>query len=134
MTSTKPYLLRAIYEWCVDQGFTPFLQVVVNEGTRVPHEYVKDGGIVLNLGNEATQQMMLGNEEITFKARFNGVVFPIVVPIDAVAAIYARENGQGMGFDISSPQDSTPSTATVDKQESPQPAAPSGRPTLTRIK
>ena len=100
MVSTKPYLIRAIYEWCVDQGFTPYLAVVVGPRTRVPREFVKDGQIVLNVGPDATNQLLLGNEEITFQARFNGVAFPVVVPIDAVAAIYARENAQGMAFEV----------------------------------
>lgn len=101
MTSTKPYLIRAIYEWCADAGFTPYLAVLVDERTRVPREFVRDGQIVLNIGAEATHQMTLGNDEITFQTRFNGASFPVVVPIDAVQAIYARENGQGMAFEAS---------------------------------
>ncbi len=81
MVSTKPYLVRAIFEWCVDQGFTPYMTVVVGPRTRVPREFVKDGQIVLNVGPDATNQLLLGNEEITFQARFNGVAFPVVVPM-----------------------------------------------------
>lgn len=92
--------MRAIYEWCADQGFTPYIQVVVDGRARVPREYVRDGQIVLNIGMEATHQLNIGNEEITFQARFNGKAFPIYVPVDCVAAIYARENGQGMAFDV----------------------------------
>jgi stringent starvation protein B len=99
MLSTKPYLLRAIYEWCVDQGFTPYLTVRVDKQTRVPAAHVHDGQIVLNAGPEATHQLKMGNEEITFQARFGGVAHQIVVPVDNVAAIYARENGQGMAFE-----------------------------------
>ncbi|MCX8018780.1 MAG: ClpXP protease specificity-enhancing factor [Rhodocyclaceae bacterium] len=99
MASTKPYLLRAIYEWCVDEGFTPYLAVQVDAGTRVPREFVRDGQIVLNIGPEATSQLLMGNEEITFQTRFRGNIFPVVVPVGAVVAIYARENGQGMAFE-----------------------------------
>lgn len=102
MSSTKPYLIRAIHEWCTDEGLTPYLAVQVDAHTRVPREFVKDGQIVLNIGAEATHQMILGNEEITFQARFNGVPYPVIVPVETVAAIYARENGQGMAFDPAS--------------------------------
>lgn len=100
MLSTKPYLIRAIYDWCSDQGFTPYVQVIVDSRTRVPPGYVRDGQIVLNVGFEATNQLQIGNEELTFQARFNGQVFSVLVPIGNVAAIYARENGEGMGFDV----------------------------------
>lgn len=99
MESTKPYLIRAIHEWCGDQGFTPYLAVQVDERTRVPREFVRDGQIVLNISNEATHQLMIGNDEITFQTRFSGSTFPVVVPVEAVLAIYARENGQGMAFE-----------------------------------
>lgn len=99
MLSTKPYLIRAIYDWCSDQGFTPYLAVQVDEQTRVPREFVRDGQIVLNVSADATHQMVMGNDEITFQTRFNGTTFPVAVPVDAVAAIYARENGQGMAFE-----------------------------------
>lgn len=100
MSSTKPYLIRAIHEWCSDQGLTPYLAVQVDESTRVPREFVRDGQIVLNVSNEATHQLMMGNDEISFQTRFNGASFPVLVPVSAVAAIYARENGQGMAFEI----------------------------------
>ncbi len=100
MESTKPYLIRAIHEWCSDQGFTPYLSVTVDETTRVPTEFVRDGNIVLNVGLEATHQLELGNDEITFQARFGGRAFPVRVPIARVQAIYARENGQGMAFEV----------------------------------
>jgi stringent starvation protein B len=90
MKSTKPYLIRAIHEWCADQGFTPYLAVKVDATTRVPREFVKDGEIVLNVGVEATHQLMMGNEEISFQARFGGKAFPVVVPIERVAAMPAR--------------------------------------------
>lgn len=132
MVSTKPYLVRAIYQWCVDQGFTPYLAVVVGDGARVPTQYVKDGQIVLNVSPEATQQFLMGDEEISFLARFNGSPFPVLVPVSAVSAIYARENGQGMAFEVSL------APPTEDKEEpaddpGPLPPEPS-RPRLTRIK
>lgn len=96
--STKPYLLRALYEWCTDNGYTPHLAVVVDAHTRVPPEHVHDGQIVLNIGALATQNLVMGNEFIEFQARFGGVAREISVPVPAVQAIYARENGQGMAF------------------------------------
>lgn len=99
VSSTKPYLIRAIHEWCADQGLTPYLAVTVDARARVPRSYVKDGQIVLNISHDATSKLELGNEVITFSARFNGVVQNISVPVNNVSAIYARENGQGMGFE-----------------------------------
>jgi len=97
-TSTRPYLIRALHDWCTDNGFTPYIAVFVDEQVRVPKEYVKNGEIVLNVGFEATSALKLGNEAIEFKARFGGSSREISVPIDHVIAIYARENGQGMAF------------------------------------
>ena len=99
-TSTRPYLLRALHEWCTDNGFTPYLAVFVAPGVQVPMEYVKNNEIVLNVGFEATSGLKLGNEFVEFKARFGGVSREIAVPIDHVVAIYARENGQGMAFPV----------------------------------
>jgi stringent starvation protein B len=96
--STRPYLLRAIYEWCSDNGLTPFIAVLVDETVRVPNEYVKDGEIVLNISIDATSSLDMGNEFIQFKGRFGGVARDILVPVGRVVAIYARENGQGMAF------------------------------------
>jgi stringent starvation protein B len=130
--STKPYLVRAIYEWCIDQGFVPYLTVAVDAGTRVPREHVKDGQITLNIGPEASHQLMMGNEEITFQARFNGASFPVVVPVEAVAAIFARENGLGMSFEVSAS-----SIATDDEPPpAPEPETPPEKPRshLTRVK
>ncbi len=97
-TSTRPYLVRALHEWCTDNGFTPYLAVFVDGSVQVPMEYVKNQEIVLNVGFDATSGLQLGNEFIEFKARFGGVARDIVVPVDHVVAIYARENGQGMAF------------------------------------
>ena len=141
LLSTKPYLIRAIHEWCLDQGFTPYIQVVVDHRTRVPNGHVRDGQIVLNVGTTATNQLVLGNEEIQFQARFNGAVFSILGPVDCVAAIYAKENGQGMAFDAvpadaaeaASDGDATSEVAPPDeKPDPPKPAG--GRAHLTRIK
>lgn len=140
-TSTKPYLIRAIHEWCVDQGFTPHLQVVVDARSRVPREYVRDGQIVLNVGMSATNNLVLGNEDIQFQARFNGAVFSVRVPVDAVAAIYARENGQGMAFEMVSPSEDgmNPAVEQALDEAPPPPSSPDPKPSgsrshLTRIK
>lgn len=97
--STKPYLLRAIWEWCVDQGFTPYLATLVDEDTRVPPGYARDGQIVLNLSPDATGQLQMANDFISFQGRFGGVAHSLVIPVANVIAIYARENGQGMAFE-----------------------------------
>jgi len=98
--STKPYLIRALYEWCTDNGYTPHIAVKVQGGARVPMEYVRNGDIVLNIAFSATSGLHMDNEAVSFKARFGGVSRDIYVPITAIAAIYASENGQGMAFDI----------------------------------
>lgn len=100
LTSTKPYMVRALHEWCVDNGLTPHLVVAVNAATRVPMAYVKDGEIVLNLSYSATKGLEIGNEAISFSARFNGVSQNLYVPVQAVRGIFARENGQGMFFEV----------------------------------
>ena len=151
-TSTRPYLLRAMHEWCTDSGFTPYVAVFVDETVQVPMEYVKNGEIVLNVGYDATAGMTLGNEFIEFKARFGGVPREIIIPINRVMAIYARENGQGMSFPMSVASDGvavpkksvpvrpalsaveTPHAEAASDDEPPTPASPSGRPTLTRVK
>lgn len=104
VTSTRPYLIRALYEWCTDNGFTPHVAVSVNDSVQVPREFVQNGEIVLNIGLDATSSLKLGNEFIEFKARFTGTAREIMVPVDRVMAIYARENGQGMAFPLGSPQ------------------------------
>lgn len=101
-SSTRPYLIRALHDWCTDNGFTPYLAVYVDRTVQVPQEYVKNNEIVLNVSFEATSQLQLGNEFVEFKARFGGVARDIIVPVDHVIAIYARENGQGMAFPVPS--------------------------------
>lgn len=140
MISTKPYLVRAIFEWCIDQGFTPYLTASVDARTRVPREHVKDGQITLNIGPDATHQLILGNEEITFQARFSGSAFPVVVPMAAVAAVFARENGQGMAFEASpeaADMTDDASLPVIAPDEPPPPETPppeKPRSHLTRIK
>jgi stringent starvation protein B len=134
--STKPYLLRAIYEWCVDQGHTPYLAVAVDENTVVPRQYVKDGQIVLNIGPEAAHQLHLGNDYVTFAARFGGVAQNLSIPVTQVAAIYARENGEGMGFEVGQPAEkAAPAGAEPASPVPDDPDKPDGpRPRLVRIK
>ena len=134
-TSTKPYLMRAIYEWCVDNGYTPYLSVVVDARTRVPMEYVRDGEIVLNIGPLATNRLQIGNELIECTARFAGTVRELSIPVAAVAAIYARENGHGMSF-ATGTQVGTEGDAQEQAPppgDAPEPPKP-GKPTLRRIK
>ncbi|PKO84166.1 MAG: ClpXP protease specificity-enhancing factor [Betaproteobacteria bacterium HGW-Betaproteobacteria-11] len=143
--SLKPYLLRAIHEWCVDQGLTPYLLVAVDASTRVPREFVKNGEIVLNLGLEATNQLQLGNEEVTFQGRFGGKIFPLLIPLARVAAIYARENGEGMAFEVVEAATASHTGATeqasTENAVAPEPTSerpshkpPGDRPALTRVK
>jgi stringent starvation protein B len=124
--STKPYLLRALYEWCTDNGYTPHIAVRVDNQTRVPRQFVRDNEIVLNISFEATSQLQMGNEWIEFSARFSGKSHKIEVPIANILAIYARENGQGMAFPVESAggeaQDSGADAEPAD--ETDVPAAP----------
>lgn len=115
-TSTKPYLIRAIYEWCNDNGYTPYLAVAVDERTQVPREHVKAGEIVLNVSPMATNRLSLGNDVIAFQARFGGVARELSIPIENVSAVYARENGQGMAFDV-------PKAMAVSETDGSAPAA-----------
>lgn len=130
-SSTRPYLVRALHEWCTDNGYTPYVAVLVDNSVHVPRDYVKDGEIVLNISFDATQGLELSNECIRFKARFGGVARDIFVPMDRVVAIYARENGQGMAFpqpvreiintapDASTDEGATPSTQAPALRASP---------------
>lgn len=126
--STKPYLIRALHEWCADAGYTPYLAVKVDDYTQVPMAYVKDGKIVLNIGIDAVRNLHLGNEDITFGGRFGGVAHQIIVPMSAVIGIFSKETGQGMGFQD---QDSTPMEADVEPED--KPPTPS-KPKLTVVK
>ncbi|PWF55203.1 ClpXP protease specificity-enhancing factor [Massilia glaciei] len=159
--STKPYMLRAIYEWCTDSGFTPYLAVKVDAATTVPMEYVKKGEIVLNISFGATSGLKMDNDAIRFNARFGGVSRELYVPVHNVLAIYANENGQGMAFEVTETAAEKPQAGAAPAVEaapalSAVPSAPAlaaapapvsrvaddndeppkkgGRPTLTRIK
>lgn len=132
LPSTKPYLLRALYEWCGDNGFTPYIAVAVDATTLVPREHVRDGQIVLNIDAEATSKLVIGNDQISFVARFSGVAREIIVPVGRVAAIYARENGAGMAFEIDGSE--AESAETPELPPSPPDEPPTGRPKLHRIK
>ena len=120
--STRPYFVRALYEWCTDNGLTPYVAVQVDDSVRVPREYVKNGEIVLNISGDATSSLKLGNEFIEFKARFAGVARDIIVPLNRVIAIYARESGQGMAFALE--DEPVPQTAPGSVAETPQAGAP----------
>lgn len=150
--STRPYLIRALYEWCSNNGFSPYIAVHVDASVQVPLEYVKNGEIVLNVSMDATNSLRLGNDCIEFKARFGGVAREIVVPVSHVIAIYARENGQGMAFPAPAPgsapltSPSEPVSSTVPLRSVPTdapvdppaggdgPGRPGGRPQLKRVK
>jgi stringent starvation protein B len=133
--STKPYMLRAIYEWCTDSGFTPYLAVKVDASTTVPLEFVKKGEIVLNISYGATSGLKMDNDAIHFRARFGGVSREIYVPVHNVLAIYANENGQGMAFEVTTPSaDATPSPATAAQAPQLAPAAaPTPPPALSAV-
>lgn len=162
-TSTKPYLLRAIYEWCTDNGFTPYIAAAVDGRTVVPREFVKNGEIVLNVSFGATNGLKMDNALIHFHARFGGVSREISIPVENVLAIYARENGQGMAFEVSKsgtsndaassdvPQGNAPAAPTLSAvpavdinktadlspnsgEKDPEPPKKGGKPTLTRVK
>ena len=133
-TSTRPYLIRALHDWCTDNGFTPYVAVFVDATVQVPAEYVKNNEIVLNVGFEATSALKLGNETIEFKARFGGSSREIIVPIDHVIAIYARENGQGMAFPMPSEgQAGAPGAGSAEVPAVVTPPRGSPRLTLTDV-
>ena len=158
LPSTRPYLIRALYEWCTENGFTPYVAVKVDGSVQVPREYVQGGEIVLNVSMDATSSLKLGNEFIEFKARFGGKPRDIMVPIHRVMAIYARENGQGMAFPmpvagkadvpasgkplVAPSSVVRPSLSAVEStheannsdDDPPHPTPQNGRPTLTRVK
>jgi len=132
-TSTRPYLIRALHEWCSDNGFTPYIAVHVDRHVQVPMEYVSNNEIVLNVGFEATSALELGNEFISFKARFGGAAREIVVPVDHVVAIYARENGQGMAFPAPSAAAPAPAAAALAGAPAAEPAGAGAPPRGLRL-
>lgn len=135
MTSSQPYLIRAIYDWVIDNGFTPYLLVnAENDYAMIPRDFVEDGKIVLNINPSAISDLQLGNDYIMFNARFSGKAMEVSVPVTAVLAIYARENGQGMMFDEKNtnlpptpPENTTPTG-------SPQPPKKPKKPQLKVVK
>ena len=149
---TKPYLLRALFEWCVDNGYTPHIAVHVDSRTQVPAEYVKNGEITLNISPSAVHKLQMGNELIEFSARFGGVARQIAIPVANVYAIYARESRHGMTFDVDGARPAVfgdadtaaekpaaarpPAALPAPAATTPDPKKPSGggKPTLRRIK
>ena len=142
---TKPYLLRALYEWCVDNGYTPHLAVKVDAMTQVPAEHVRNGEITLNVSPGAVHKLQMGNDLIEFSARFAGVARQLSVPVANVYALYARETGHGMTFEVDlskpAPQaeadtESVAPPAALPAPDEPEPPAkpPAGKPTLRRVK
>lgn len=141
MTSSRPYLIRALYEWIVDNGFTPYMLVDTSlDMVEVPRAFVENGRIILNISPEATHSLVLGNEAVTFNARFSGTAMDVHVPVVSVLAIYARENGQGMMFgeqDDSTPPDPGPGPGGPGKPDidpAPKPPAEAKRPSLKIVK
>jgi stringent starvation protein B len=144
--SQQPYFLRALYEWCVDSGYTPYLTVRVDSRSRVPQGFVKDGQIVLNIGPSAVRNLHMDNEWVTFSARFGGVAHAIEVPVANVLSIYARETGQGMGFaemeavaQLEAPEVEEVTLAPVSGEiqpegDEPPTSPPKGRPKLRVVK
>jgi len=128
--STRPYLIRAIHEWCSDSSFTPYISVQVDANTRVPAEHVKNGEIVLNVAYDATHRLTIGNELIQFAARFNGVSRECSIPIEAVTGIFAKENGQGLFF----PREAAPQNGGKVPSEPSPPNGNGGKPKLQVIK
>ena len=128
--STKPYLIRALHEWCSDSGLTPYISVQVDANTRVPAEHVRNGEIMLNIGYDATHRLTIGNELIQFAARFNGASRECTVPIEAVTGIFAKENGQGLFF----PRAAAPENGGKTPSEPSPPNGNGGKPKLQVIK
>ena len=124
--STKPYLIRAICEWCSDSGLTAYLSVKVDAQTRVPLEHVKKGEIVLNVSPDAAHRLTIGDDTVQFAARFSGVSRECSIPIAAVQGIFAKENSQGLFFQ--------PEPASTASSETAPPPAPGGKPKLQIVK
>lgn len=138
MNSSRPYLLRALYEWIVDNDCTPHILVAAEyPGARVPAGYAQDGQIVLNISPSAVRYLEMGNEVLTFEGRFGGVAQSLYIPVAAVQAIYARENGQGMAFELEE-LEGPPAGGTAADDGGPsgddEPPRPSGRPSLKVVK
>jgi len=137
LPSTKPYLIRALYEWCSDCGYTPHIVVTVDENTVVPQAHIHNGQITLNIADTATHNLVLGDDTIEFQARFGGATEQLYVPVAAVAAIYARETGAGMGFEVtpSAPDAGAPETekGVQNAPVEPEPSSPAPRKSHLRL-
>jgi stringent starvation protein B len=132
-TSTRPYLLRALYEWCADNGLTPYVAAYVDDTVKVPREHVKNNEIVLNISMDATSSLKIDNDFLQFKARFGGQAREIVVPIDHIIAIYARENGQGMAFPVPQavqPRGEVKESPAAERRQGLRPVESSPKPVL----
>ncbi|MEH6591706.1 MAG: ClpXP protease specificity-enhancing factor [Halioglobus sp.] len=130
MTPSRPYIMRALYEWIVDNDCTPYMLVdALLKDVMVPQQFVKDGQIVLNISPGAVVDLDIANEAVSFNGRFGGVATDIYVPVGAVIGIYARENGQGMVFDAEDVDGVTPP-----EDKPPSPTRPEGRPSLKVVK
>ena len=135
MNSSRPYLVRALYEWIVDNGCTPHILVNAEfPGVRVPPGYASDGQIVLNVSPTAVRHLQMDNEAVSFEGRFGGVAQSLYIPSQAVMAVYARENGQGMVFDLEPPVPADDEELQDDGGPSDEPPRPSGRPSLKVVK
>ena len=136
MTSSRPYLLRAMYDWIQDNHLTPHILVDAHgQGVRVPQEYVRDGQIVLNLAPSATMNLVMTNDQVSFSARFRGIPMDLLIPVESILGIYARENGQGMMFsDTASPPTPTPGGASSGKKSGASSPRPQGKPSLKVVK
>ena len=133
MTSMRPYLLRALYEWIVDNGLTPYLLVnAEHDQVEVPTQFVENGQIILNIAPMAVQGLTLENDWVSFSARFSGRSFSVFVPVSAVLAIYAKENGKGMFFQAEEEQETSPSPPPL--PEPPRRPPRRGKPILKRVK
>ncbi len=128
MSSSRPYLVRALYEWILDNDSTPYILVnALGEDVQVPREHIKDGQIILNISPTAVQALNIDNKAIQFRGRFAGIPFQVFVPIEAVLGIYARENGQGMFFEVNENEPQPPGPGKSADTQRPKPGKPSLR-------
>ena len=128
MSSSRPYLIRALYEWILDNDSTPYILVnALGDDVQVPNEHVKDGQIILNISPTAVQTLEIDNNSLHFKGRFAGIPSDVFVPIEAVLGIYARENGQGMFFEVDGSEPTPPKPGKSADSERPKPGKPSLR-------
>ena len=120
MNSTKPYLIRSIYDWCLDSGFTPFVSVKATPELNMPQEYVRNGEIIFNISAKAVQGLNINNESITFSARFNGISRDLDIPLDAVKGVFAKEVNQGIAFTTSDDEEAQDKIANEQSNNSTQ--------------